>query len=87
MGQRLLWLLVRLTLILSLMVLSMVPLDAFAGTTASANHSAIQHRPHFFMDGELSVVGGHSLAGREAARGNLGSPVASIRLTDRKRQN
>ncbi len=32
------------------------------------------------MDGELSVVGGHSLSAREAARRNLGSPVASISL-------
>src|SRR6266699_1779394 len=34
------------------------------------------------MDGELSVVGGHFLSAREAARRNLGSPVASISLTD-----
>jgi len=32
------------------------------------------------MDGELSVVGGHSLQ-REAARGNLGSPVASTKYS------
>jgi len=34
------------------------------------------------MDGELSVVGGHSLSAREAARRNLGSPVAPISLAD-----
>lgn len=47
MRQRLLRLLARLTLLLSLIVLSMVPLNAFAATTASANASVAKPGPHF----------------------------------------
>lgn len=67
MRQRLLWLLASLTLILSLMALNMVPLAAFARTTAGANSSAAQHYPHFFW--KSNAHGRQSGAG--AASNNL----------------
>ncbi len=76
MKQRLLWLLARLTLILSLMVLSMVPLSAFAATTPSTSNSVALHRPHFFWK-----PGSHRRHPIVAAAGNNlpygGGPVMS----------
>lgn len=54
MRQRSLRLLAHLPLILSFVVLSMAPLDAFATTTTSAHSSAAQPRPHFFWKPNLS---------------------------------
>ena len=51
------------------------------GSLVSSRHQLQQASSSLaiLMDGELSVVGGHSL-GREAIRYNLGSPVVSISL-------
>lgn len=60
MKQRLPWLLARLALILGFLVPGLAPLDAFAATSASANPSAAQPRPHFFWN--LRVRGQQSRA-------------------------
>lgn len=47
MRPRLLWLLARPALVLSLMVLSLAPLNAFAATTPGVTPATAQHGPHF----------------------------------------
>src|SRR5581483_2814913 len=77
MRQGLLWLLARLTLILSLMVLSMVPLDAFAATTGSANHAAAQPRPHFFWKSNVRRQQPGAVAAASSNVTYHGGPVMS----------
>src|SRR5712691_10252907 len=57
--------------------------SSWIGSLVSSRHKLQQASLSLaiLMDGELSVVGGHSLC-REAARCNLGSPVASTSLAD-----
>jgi hypothetical protein len=55
--------------------------SSWIGSLVSSRHKLQQASSSLtiLMDGELSVVGGHSLC-REAIRCNLGSPVVSISL-------